>query len=248
MIQSRRSFLLFVALIINSFTSVLAAQNRQDIEIVRDRNFVGNALYGFMNGGSELYLEYGFKSLRVVNLHYKDLEYSVEIYTMLSPEQAFGIYSIHTFRCDSADNEKLYSCFSAYQFQAVVGCHYVSIVPLKKKEDNYKDVMTLFDYFTSDMEDTPVDIPRELGVLQRPISGKLSLLAGELAVSNTNPSLKPLLKGVVDYRIWCYNESGSKRAMIVVKDRSSVEQLKNNLTKNVVLRDAGDFYLIIEGF
>ena len=56
--------------------------------------YVGDDLYVFINGGAEIYHEYGFN--KVVYNEYKDKNensINVEIYEMKSPESAFGIYS-----------------------------------------------------------------------------------------------------------------------------------------------------------
>jgi hypothetical protein len=56
--------------------------------------YVGDDLYVFINGGAEIYHEYGFN--KVVYNEYKDKKensINVEIYEMKSSESAFGIYS-----------------------------------------------------------------------------------------------------------------------------------------------------------
>lgn len=97
---------------------------------VKDRTFVGKALYGYMNGGSDEYYEYGFQCLRVVTLVSGGFEYTVEIFRMDGAENAFGIYSQHTFKPLRTDAlpEADHDCLSKYQLQAVKGGDYISIV------------------------------------------------------------------------------------------------------------------------
>ena len=47
-------------------------QTLSDITIEKERTFVGTGLYGFMNGGSDLYLEYGFEKLTTRDIKYKE--------------------------------------------------------------------------------------------------------------------------------------------------------------------------------
>lgn len=56
--------------------------------------FDGNGLYGHIDGGAELFLEFGFDALRIQNfVHQKGQgEIALEIYGMESPEAALGIY------------------------------------------------------------------------------------------------------------------------------------------------------------
>jgi len=99
---------------ISSYSAI--AQTETEITVTRERNFKGTALYGFMNGGSDLFLEYGFRDLRALEIKYKGQEYSIEIYSMPTAEDAYGIYSQHTFRCITADTLGSYNCLSKFQF------------------------------------------------------------------------------------------------------------------------------------
>jgi len=61
------------------------------------RIFEGNDLYQFIDGGADLFLEYGFQ--RVVTELYKNTggsTISCEVYEMSDPGAAFGIYSIRS--------------------------------------------------------------------------------------------------------------------------------------------------------
>jgi hypothetical protein len=58
------------------------------------QEFVGEDLYVYINGGAEIYQEYGFR--RVIVQDYKNAsgkEISLEIYEMETPEAAFGIFT-----------------------------------------------------------------------------------------------------------------------------------------------------------
>ena len=98
---ARFFFLSLVAFLLLVSPSGLIAQDVPEIK--NERVFKGKALYGFMNGGSDLFLEYGFEELYVSDVKFKGSEFAVEVYMMPSPEDAYGIYSQHTFKCDPAD-------------------------------------------------------------------------------------------------------------------------------------------------
>ena len=66
----------------------LYAQQIKDVEVKRERVFTGEGLYGYMNGGADLYLEYGVYKLTARDLIYKGEEYMLEIYELPSPEDA----------------------------------------------------------------------------------------------------------------------------------------------------------------
>ena len=81
-----------------------------------------------MNGGAELYLEYGFDRLVVSELNYNGRTIKVEVYRMPSADMAFGIYSVNIFRCDIRMVTGDYYCESDYQVQLCKGDYYVNII------------------------------------------------------------------------------------------------------------------------
>jgi len=54
--------------------------------------FNKNDLYGYINGGAELFLEFGFIKLVVQHYQQAEQEISIEAYAMECPEAALGIY------------------------------------------------------------------------------------------------------------------------------------------------------------
>jgi hypothetical protein len=61
--------------------------------------FTGEELFSYIDGGAEIYYEYGFR--RVLVQDYRDSTgqaISLEIFEMLSPESAYGIYRFKTSR------------------------------------------------------------------------------------------------------------------------------------------------------
>src|SRR5512143_1516884 len=56
-------------------------------------NYAGGSLYTYMDGGADLYLEYGFSGLSVRRYARGKDRYLVELYEMKAPEAAFGVYS-----------------------------------------------------------------------------------------------------------------------------------------------------------
>jgi len=56
------------------------------------REFDRNGLYGHINGGSELFLEFGFENLQVQTYLSNSDDIAVEVYRMDIPQSALGIY------------------------------------------------------------------------------------------------------------------------------------------------------------
>lgn len=109
--------------------------NLKDGKIQSERTYTAESLFGYMNGGAELYLEYGFERLVVSEIDIDGNEYKVEVYKMKDPEAAYGIYSVSVFRCDTTDLIGDYSCLTDYQLQVCKGQYYISIINNSGKQE-----------------------------------------------------------------------------------------------------------------
>jgi hypothetical protein len=88
--------------------------------------YEGKALYGYINGGADLYREYGFVRLTVQELTLDRGEYTVEIYRMTDDSAAYGIY------CIAGPSEEgplgPYSAVTPYQARFAAGPCFVRVV------------------------------------------------------------------------------------------------------------------------
>lgn len=116
--------------------NLLYAQNMPDLAedeisgltISNTREFGGSSLWGYINGGADLYLEYGFDRLKVLDVELDDRVLIVNIYRMKDPGAAFGIYSVSWFDCGKELEAIKYSCITDYQLQLVRSNYYISII------------------------------------------------------------------------------------------------------------------------
>lgn len=232
-----RTFLLFLCIPL-----LLSAQ---EVEVKRERTYNASGLYGFMNGGTDQFLEYGVKQLVVRDIIFKGEEYVVEIYDMPTPEDAFGIYSLHTFRCERADTLNCINCLSPYQLQAVSGNQYVSIVfpsGSAVAQQNADELMHVY---------APADeafaFPSEL-LLEHPISGKVKLLKGPLSLSSASSSLTKLMEGIPYIAIWYIADRASAgyTACVFLAESYPVERFKDRVSPSNI-QSVGSNYITITG-
>ena len=206
----KKNFILLVTSL--AFYSGLYAQNGSsdfspsDIKITRERDFTGTALYGFMNGGSDLFLEYGFRDLKALEIMYKGIPFTVEVYRMPSPEDAFGIYSQHTFKCIPADSRFYLDCTTVRQFQAAEGNLYISVVfdPASPMAKDFAYLIAKH-YTTLYGSGGKPEIPDQIAGLMNPGDEKslsLKYATGPISLSNINSSLMPLLEELKGYKAW----------------------------------------------
>lgn len=225
--------------------SAVFAQTQSDISVKRERVFEGKALYGFMNGGSDLFLEYGFRVLRAIEVSYKGEDYSIEIYNMPTPEDAYGIYSQHTFKCLSADTLDSYDCLSKFQLQAPVGNNYISIVfgsVSRKTTEGARELLSYYSAGAGDSTKNPI-IPDQFKGISKPFSGRLKFMRGELAMTNVDSELMNLVKNVSNYKVWYLKSKnlGENRVLILLSDINDKEVVKAVSPINTILSEGKDF-------
>lgn len=91
-------------------------------------------LYGYINGGAEVYLEYGFRKVSAQRCSRDQHEFQVDIYEMVRPEAAFGMFSVLRGRCSAALPGTRWHCVTPEQILFVKGNFLVSIVPYDRAQ------------------------------------------------------------------------------------------------------------------
>jgi hypothetical protein len=86
-----------------------------------------NDLYGHIDGGAELFLEFGFDSLLVQDYAHGDREISLEVYVMEIPASALGIYLMKCGKEMPSQSLKIRNSINPYQVIAVNGNCYVQV-------------------------------------------------------------------------------------------------------------------------
>ena len=98
------------------------------LTITRQQEFNSSELWGLINGGADLYFEYGFEKLFLQEISIGTEQFRIEIYHMNDEVAAFGIYSVSVHRCDEMGKKVVNDCTNPYQYQMVSGNKYVSVI------------------------------------------------------------------------------------------------------------------------
>jgi len=234
----KNKFLLLVTISIFCAMSGFA-----QMEVKNERTFSGTALYGFMNGGADLYYEYGFEELVSREIIFKGEEFIVDIYTMDTPLDAFGIYSIHAYKCLRADSLGRFDCQSKYQLQAVDGNVYVSIVFQSGSNAAMKAADELYRMFITDGKSN-IRIPGQLTFLASSGSGTIKYMKGKLGVDYVQPSLIDLLEDIESYEIWYVkNTDKDDVALFLLQSGKDCNLLQKKIPNEKILRKGEKFVL-----
>ncbi len=102
---------------------LIAAGDLPGVAIEKEAAYEGKALYGYIDGGAELYLEYGFRRAVVQDLASGGYHIHLEVFEMISCEAAAGIFSVSSQGCSPGGNPWAFTCTSRFQVQKALG-HY----------------------------------------------------------------------------------------------------------------------------
>lgn len=212
----------------------ITAEDMEGLEILNSREFTGNALWGYINGGADLYLEYGFNFLRVENLKQADQEFAVNIYRMKNAAAAFGIFSVSWFNCTGILPEHNISCFTPYQLQFVKAQYYISIINETGNAEAREISLKLARNILAKIEGNNFAIPV---VFQKKefegIHGQAKFMKGRLGLENGFPAWSGYFENIEKFQVYMFvakkNDSRIYIAEMILEDKIFVEQLYKNI-------------------
>ena len=109
---------------------------------------------------------------------------------------AFGIYSVNTFHCQSADQQEMTDCENQYQVQLFAGHHYISIVNTTGTPVAQSASLLLARKLKELLPaEEGLIIPKEFGTSTYLLIGKLKFIQGELGLQNGLPTGAAILRG-----------------------------------------------------
>ncbi len=169
---------------------VIDNQDLPDAKSGTPKTYNGSSLFGLIDGGAELFLEYGFEAVWTNQVTLSDETYKVEIYKMTGAEEAFGIYSISRYQCESNPPVSVFACQTRYQLQFCSGPFYVSIVNSNGTSKDSLACLQIASVLASKIQETPVDLDSFMpGKDASLISQNAILVKGNLGIMNSVPDL-----------------------------------------------------------
>jgi Family of unknown function (DUF6599) len=144
----------------------------------KQRVFVRNDLYGYIDGGAELFLELGFKDLTVQKYHNGTAEITVEAYRMDRTDSALAIY---LFKCGKETP--------------------IARIPVRNSGDQYQFTLLKGNYFLlinnfgGDKALQPIMIALANAILNNIPAGKPSVLLSNLPAENLIKGSELLIRG-----------------------------------------------------
>lgn len=181
----------------------LSEKDIPGLHIVSEKYYDGTSLWGYIDGGADVYLEYGFARLLARNADVNGTRYRIDLYRMNDPESAFGIYSISAFSSMHADSLPPVHCVSRYQLQAACGDYYLSVVNDKGTEEAGRIGAAIGRKLLSQIEPADFALPSlfELETFS-PYTGSVKFIRGRLGIENGYPGWEELFSEAARYSVY----------------------------------------------
>ena len=220
--SSLRYYILIFALLFSSFliaqesekiSNFLNEKSLEGFTKVSENSFQASGLWGYMNGGADLYLEYGCENLDVLKFKVDNKSFKVELFRMDSPLNAFGIFSINTHKCDNKNCIDF--CDSRYQIQRVIGDYYISIINSTASESDREISKKIDEILVANIKAESLELPFVVAdVLENEINSKVQLFVGRLGLENKGEKYLDLLRDLPLYQLFVIKSKFSETAFL----------------------------------
>jgi len=196
--------LIFTAFVANGQEIPQLTENETgSLTIVRNQIFDGESLWGYMNGGADIYLEYGFEVLRVEEFIVDNETIKLELFKMAGPVSAFGIYSIKTYKCSQSKVLLSSDCLNPYQYQLLYGDYYLQIINESGSEKAAKLMKEIAGKITSKIEMKELQLPAVYltDSLKLPLS-EIKMVKGYLGIQNKLIEMAGYFDDIENYQVY----------------------------------------------
>jgi len=218
----------------------------------RNDSFTGTGLWGYINGGADLYLEYGFEKVRVQEFEWHENKIKINFYKMSNPEAAFGIFSVSTYNCTEFGSLHQFSCVTQYQVQVAFGEYYLQIISDKGDSASILLKKEIAEKIIGKYEPLQFDVP-ELFKIEyfKLFLTNLKFINGTLGIQNGYPDWEEYFDELENYSIYILNGKGEGErftlALVFFPLEEDVDSFKAQIVKSesqTKMWDAGNNSLI----
>ncbi len=186
------------------------------------RVFTGTSLFGYIDGGAELYLEYGFLSVVVAEISFQGGTYKTEVYKMNGPEESFGIFSVSKYRCLSLPSVADYACQTRYQLQFCKGPYFISIINRTGSKTDSSAMLQIGKVLAGKINEPGPELSGYMpGIPADSLKTNCFLAKGRLGIVNGSPDLEDFFGGISGYTAVICKEYDWLRLSVKFKDHES---------------------------
>ncbi|HVN58752.1 MAG TPA: DUF6599 family protein [Bacteroidales bacterium] len=203
----------------------LSDKDIKGLKIQRVRSFTGESLYGYIDGGADLYLEYGFSELSVTDLTVKRSRLKTEIWKMTGPEPAFGIFSVSRFRCPFKPAFTGMACQNKHQVQFCRGRFYVNVISEGESKADSSAMYDVSSLIAGRLADERPDLSEYLADPdQQKIPEESVLVTGRIGINNGATDFEPFFRGTSGFRALIFKDNGNTIVSVIFRDGQSLDK------------------------
>lgn len=173
------------------------------VVVERHEYYDGSSLWGLINGGADIYLEYGMTRMLLEEVSSKAGQLRAEIYQMDSPSSAFGIYSISKGKdTASIPGANYWSYKGKYQVQFCKGCYYGSLMFQTPSEDIRTLAVRLANQLANKIPEPAWEFPGAYSSESlSPFIHKTRYFRGVLGIQNGAPDWLPVFENIEGFEL-----------------------------------------------
>ena len=228
----------------------IRAEELPEYRLSRNECFDGKSLWGYMNGGADIFLEYGFDGLRVEEFTRDDETIKLELFKMKDPNSAFGIYSFKTFKCQHSNVISPIDCLTQYQFQLICGNYYIHLMNESGSEQGKETMILMAEILLKKIVPTELKLP--IIYLTDSLNFSLSdikMLEGVLGIQNKAMMLTGYFEGIKAYQIYFAKtvldgEKVSYFEIVFSSPEMKAQFIKNTKGKDLEILKVNDLNLL----
>lgn len=174
------------------------------VSIDRHEYFDGASLWGLINGGADIYLEYGLDKMLLEELSFESGVLRVEIYQMKDAVSAYGIYSVSKGKDTiSITNADFRSNITNYQVQFTKGKYYGSVILQKSSESLRNQAVAVVRKLSERINEPAFAVPKFcMNPELKPYSAKIKYFKGPLGIQNGASEWSVFFEGLSGYEMF----------------------------------------------
>jgi len=217
----------------------------------RNECFDGGSLWGYMNGGADIYLEYGFDKLRVAEFSNEGETIKLEFFKMDDPISAFGIYSIKTFKCEQSKVTATHDCLNHFQFQLLYGDYYIQIINESGSAKAKQTMINIAEILLQKIEYTALILPLSYLTDSMNFSpGTIKMVKGDLGIQTKAIDLTDCFNDITDYQIYYAKtiiDGANVKYYEIVFEKPEMKNkfINNNIDKKLQIIEQNEISILI---
>jgi hypothetical protein len=172
-------------------------------KLVRKDFYDQKTLWGYIDGGADIYLEYGFDKMIIEEITQQDHHFKVEIYRMINPEAAFGIYSVSKANCPESDSLAEYCCITSYQTTAFKSEYFISVINDSGDKESIQVGKKLASIVLGKIKALEFHLPSLLTQVEfASLKNEVKFFSGILGLQNSLPEMADQFENYKNYKIY----------------------------------------------